>query len=129
MSTEIICLVWSTLLGFLYINAQVITLRIQQGRRGYDPNRERQVELGVYAGRGERALWNFLESYPLFIALAVSVELADASSWTTQWGAVLYVGARLVYLPLYILGIAPLRSAAWAVSFVGLAMMFAGVLF
>lgn len=129
MSVELICLVWSTALGFLYINAQTITLRIQERGKPYDANREHEPELGVMAGRGSRALRNFQETYPLFIALVAAVQLAGAGDQLTAWGAILYLVGRLVYLPLYITGVSPLRSAAWAVSIVGLAMMFVGVFY
>jgi uncharacterized MAPEG superfamily protein len=129
MSTELICLVWSTLLGFLYINAQVITLRIHQGVKGYDPNRDRPVDHSVHSARAERALRNFLESYPLFIALVAAAELSGTHGWLTQWGAILYLAGRTAYLPLYVLGIAPVRSLTWAIAFAGLAMIFAGLVF
>jgi uncharacterized MAPEG superfamily protein len=38
-------------------------------------------------------------------------------------GAQVFIWARLVYLPVYILGITYLRSAVWVAGIVGLAMM------
>ena len=51
MSIELICLLWSALLGFFYINAQVITLGLQQRAVPYDANREQEPDLGPQAGR------------------------------------------------------------------------------
>jgi uncharacterized MAPEG superfamily protein len=129
LSTELICLVWSTALGFAHICAQVIGLYAEKGVGSYDPNRDSPVVLGTYGARAERALKNFLESYPLFLALAAAVAISGRSDWLTAWGAIVYLVARVAYLPAYIGGFGPLRSTIWGVSFVGLAMMFCGVLF
>mgnify|MGYP005806284821 CR=1 FL=1 len=128
MSTELLCLVWSTLLGFLYINAQTITLRIQERGKPYDANRDHEPPLGPHAGRASRALRNFLETYPLFIALAAAIQMAGAGDQATAWGAIAYLVGRTAYLPLYIAGIGPVRSLFWGVSLVGLGMMFYGAL-
>ncbi len=46
------------------------------------------------------------------------VTLSGTTGTLTAWGAMLYLGARTVYLPLYILGIARLRSLIWTLGFV-----------
>lgn len=124
MTTVLICLTWSAMLCFLHIAAQVVMPRIENPGVPYDPNRETKRELGPKSARAERALRNFLETYPMFIALAAVVSLAGVTGSLVGWGAILYVVGRAIYLPLYILGIAPLRSAFWTLSFVGMAMMF-----
>lgn len=129
MAIEVTCLLWSALLGFFHINAQVITLGLQQRGKVYDANRDHEPELGPQAGRAARAMRNFLESYPLFIALVCVVMLSGRSGMLTEWGSILYLGARVVYLPLYVIGLATLRSTFWGISFLGLAMMFGGVVF
>ena len=129
MAIEISCLLWSALLGFFHINAQVITLGIQRKGQPYDANRENEPELGLHAGRAARALRNFLETYPLFIALVCVVMLSGRSGSLTEWGSILYLVARVFYLPFYVIGLSALRSTSWGLSFVGLAMMFGGAIF
>lgn len=129
MAIELQCLIWSTLIGFLHISAQSMTLRMQERGKPYDANRDHEPALGLRAGRAARAFRNFLETYPLFIALVAASHLAGTADQATAWGAAAYLAGRVAYLPLYIAGIGPLRSLAWGVSLVGLGMMFYGALF
>ncbi|TIU19949.1 MAG: hypothetical protein E5W49_13815, partial [Mesorhizobium sp.] len=41
----------------------------------------------------------------------------------SEWGAGLYLSARLVYLPLYAAGVPLLRSLVWNVAFVGIVLL------
>jgi uncharacterized MAPEG superfamily protein len=128
MSTELLCLLWSTPLGFIYLNAQVITLWVQQGPGNYQPNRDLEPELGIHAGRAARALRNFLETYPLFIGLVAVAELSGRHDTMTTYGALLYVAARIGYLPLYITGLSAIRSTFWSLGMIGLGLIFIGIL-
>jgi len=74
-------------------------------------------------GRLERAQANFFETFPLLIAAVLIVSAAGLTSKTTALGAWLWLGARIVYLPLYAFGIPVVRSLAWGVSLVGLVMI------
>jgi uncharacterized MAPEG superfamily protein len=77
---------------------------------------------GLYYPRATRALGNYVENFAPFAA-------ADLGLMVTQhtggWGATLWILARIVYIPLYVLGIPYARSICWAVSIVGLLMMLA----
>ena len=127
MSIELTCLLWSAALGFVYLMTQA-ALANSDNVGGIEPNRDREPQFGLRAQRAGRALRNFLETYPLFIALVVVAEIANRHGALTQWGAVLYVVARLVYLPLYIVGGGIIRSAVWCLSLLGLIAMFIGIL-
>ena len=127
MSIELTCLLWSTLVGLVYLNVQAF-LHNKDNKGGVDPRRDRETDLGVYGQRAGRALRNFLETYPIFIALVVVAELANRHGHLTTWGAMLYLGARVVYLPLYIYGFGAPRSAVWVLGLLGLVLMFIGVL-
>jgi uncharacterized MAPEG superfamily protein len=41
----------------------------------------------------------------------------------THWGALIYIVARVIYLPLYAAGVPFLRSLVWAVSFIGIILV------
>ncbi|MET3614442.1 putative MAPEG superfamily protein [Rhizobium aquaticum] len=127
MSVELICLLLSTVVGFVYLMVQA-TLLNSDNAGGIDLKRDREPVLGVKAQRAGRALRNFLESYPLFIALVLVVELAHRNGMMTSGGAIAYLAGRVVYLPLYIVGIGPARSAAWGLSLLGIVLMFIGIL-
>ncbi len=49
--------------------------------------------------------------------------LFPLSSALTQLGAALWLGARIVYLPLYAAGVPVLRSLVWLASLLGIALL------
>src|SRR6185437_11307048 len=79
--------------------------------------------LAGIAGRLDRALRNFLETFPVFVAAVLLVHLLGRSGALSKWGAVLYFAARVVYVPLYAAGIPVIRSLVWNVAFVGIVML------
>jgi uncharacterized MAPEG superfamily protein len=127
MSVELTSLLWSAFLGFVYLMTQATFANIDN-TGGIEPNRDKEPVFGLRAQRAGRALKNFLETYPLFVALVVVAELANRHGMLTAWGAGLYVVGRAVYLPLYIVGGGVIRSAVWCLSLLGLVMMFIGIL-
>ncbi|TIV62163.1 MAG: hypothetical protein E5V86_22200, partial [Mesorhizobium sp.] len=70
-----------------------------------------------------KALRNFVETFPVFVAAVFLVHAAGHETSLSEWGAGLYFSARLVYLPLYAFGVPLLRSLVWNVAFVGIAML------
>lgn len=127
MSTELTLLIWSTILCGAYIGVQSVLYRIQHGVKFAGSARDNEPPPDMWNARAEKALRNFLETYAVFIALAVAIELSGRSDALTQWGAHLWFWSRWVYLPLYIFGVAYVRSAVWTISAIGLALMFFGV--
>jgi len=124
MAIELSLLGWSVVLLIVHIALQgafVAPLRGWAWNAG--PRDEGQPPLGKYPGRATRALDNFKETYPAFIALAVALAHADKTGGTGALGAELWFGARIAYLPLYLLGVPWLRSAAYGLSLAGLVMM------
>ena len=127
MSVELTLLVWSTTLFAGYIGVQSILYRLQHGVKFAGSARDDEPPPDRLNARAEKALRNLLETYGVFVALAVAVELSGRSDALTQWGAHLYFWSRWVYLPLYVFGVPYLRSAVWTVSAIGLILMFVGV--
>jgi len=122
-------LIWSAALGFLYLSVEAGLYRRQAGIKQANGVRDNDPEPNVLTGRGRRALHNFLESYGLFVALAVASVMSGRSNAFTEWGCHLYFWARFAYLPLYIFGVSPARSVVWTVSLIGLILLFIGVAF
>ena len=75
------------------------------------------------AGRTMRAQANFQETFPISIVALLGVVIAGKSSATTAIGGWIWLGARLVYLPLYAAGVPVVRTIVWTISTVGLAMV------
>jgi uncharacterized MAPEG superfamily protein len=121
MNIELRMLIWSVLLGFVHIIASSHAKSWQRGYRWTAGARDEALPpLTGVAGRLERALGNYLETFPLFVALVLVAEVARVHTRFTEWGALLYFGARAIYLPLYALGIPLLRSMAWNVAAIGM---------
>jgi uncharacterized MAPEG superfamily protein len=74
-------------------------------------------------GRMERAQANFFETFPIVAAAILMIEATHRSSALTMLGAMLWLGARVIYLPLYAAGIPVVRSVAFMVSMVGIVML------
>ena len=74
----------------------------------------------LYYGRATRALANYVENLPPFVALDLGLIVTNHAG---GWGALVWIAARVLYIPLYLLGVPYLRSLAWATSLVGLIMM------
>jgi uncharacterized MAPEG superfamily protein len=51
------------------------------------------------------------------------VQVAEVSGTVTAAGAWLYLIDRVVYLPMYLFGVPWLRTLAWTISLLGIAMM------
>jgi uncharacterized MAPEG superfamily protein len=129
MSFELALLAWSPALLALYVGAQGTLYRVEHGVGFSVSGRDDEPPAhGHYLQRSEKALRNFLETYGAFIALAVVAELGQHHGLLTAWGASLWFAGRLAYLPLYLLGVPYLRSLAWSVAALGLALLFFGVI-
>lgn len=129
MSIELTLLIWSVVLAGAYIGVQSTLYRLDYGVRFAGSQRDNERAPGKWTIRGQRALTNFLETYALFVALAVATELSGRSDGLTQWGAQVWFWARWAYLPAYFIDIPFLRSAIWTVSAIGLILLFVGVAF
>lgn len=123
LPVEIAWLALSGALLLVHIVAQGVLLTRQFGS-GYNAGaRDEQRQPGGMAGRAERALRNYLETFPLFAALALAIVVTGKAGWWSGLGAALYFWARVAYLPLYLAGVPYLRSLAWAVATGGLVII------
>jgi uncharacterized MAPEG superfamily protein len=74
-------------------------------------------------GRLTRALRNLNETLPFFLGIVLILAVAGVSTPVTRIAAVVFVAARILYLPLYALGVPNLRGLVWTISFVALATL------
>lgn len=129
MSVELNVLVWSVVLGFVHIVAASHAASLQRGYRWTASSRDEPLPpLRGVAGRLERALSNYLEMFPFFAALVLAAGFVGVKSPLTEWGAVLYLGARVVYLPLYAIGVPLVRSLVWNVAALGILLFIIALL-
>jgi uncharacterized MAPEG superfamily protein len=129
MSVELTCLFWSVLLALVYLSTQTFYRKAELGvLQDVGPRDNEQQVQGKVAGRADRAWRNFQETWPAFIALVAVIEFSGASDAFTQWGAMIYLAFRVIYLPLYLIGVRWVRTFSWNIATAGIAAMFVGVL-
>ena len=128
MTTELWVLVAAILLGFVHIVSQAQSMNIQRGYRwNAGPRDESLPPLTGVAGRLNRALRNYLETFPLFAAAVLIAGAANIHNGLTIWGAWFYLVGRIVYLPLYAFGVRYVRSLAWNVAVLGIFLILSGI--
>jgi uncharacterized MAPEG superfamily protein len=124
LNIEIRILAWTVVLGFVHIVAASHAASLQRGYRWTASPRDCEVgPLTGVAGRLDRALHNFSETFPLFAALLLATQALGRHGWLTETGAILYFVARLAYLPLYAFGVPLVRSLVWNVAALGMALL------
>lgn len=124
MTTELAVLAWGCVLAFVHIFATAVARTQQYGTKWNLGPRDEAVPPPVaMVGRLSRAQTNFFETFPIVIAVVAILAISGRSDANTALGAWLWLGGRVVYLPLYVLGVPVVRSIAFAVSFVGIVMM------
>jgi uncharacterized MAPEG superfamily protein len=124
MKPELALLVWAVLLTFVQMLLAVSGATLQVGLPTLAGNREGLAPCTGWAGRAARAHHNMLENLVLFAALVLAAALAGRTNATTLLGAQIFFWARLAYAVIYVAGIPWLRTAAWVVSVIGLALIF-----
>ena len=124
MSIDLKLLIWSVALAVVQMVVAVIGA---QGKVGLPPligNRDDLPQMTGFAGRAQRAHRNMLESLVLFAVLVLVAQVTGKANATTALGAQLFFWGRVAYAVVYWIGIPWVRTAVWAVSLIGLIMIF-----
>ena len=74
-------------------------------------------QLSITTARLQRAMNNHFEGLILFTLAVVVVTLGGQSTAVTQTAALVYLVARVLYIPAYAFGWRPWRSAIWGIGF------------
>jgi uncharacterized MAPEG superfamily protein len=126
---ELQMLAAAVVLGFVHLIAASHSASLQRGYRWTAGARDETLPpLTGVAGRLARASANFAETFPYFAALVLAVEITGHRDAYSYWGSALYVGARVVYLPLYGFGVFLVRSLVWNVGAAGILLLLAALL-
>jgi uncharacterized MAPEG superfamily protein len=124
MTLELKMLALSIVLGLAQIVLASHAASLQRGYLWTASSRDAPVPaLTGVAGRLDRALRNFMETFPLFAAAVLIAHAAGRHSWMTEWGAQLYFWARIAYVGLYAAGVFLARSLVWNVAAIGIALL------
>ena len=124
MNAELSALAWGCILALVHIFAAVRVKTRQYGTKWNVGARDEELPPPQpIVGRLARAQANFFETFPIFAAAALIVSLADLADRWTAIGAWLWLGARIVYLPLYAMGLPVVRTIVFLVSVVGIVLV------
>jgi uncharacterized MAPEG superfamily protein len=129
MTIELWLLCGAVVLGLVYVGAQSFAFKAQVGNSYSIGPRDEGLRAEQVAGRLERALRNFVETFPLFAAAVLIVQISGRNGALSLVGASMYLVARALYLPAYALGIPYLRTALWQVSAIGIVLVLAQLVF
>ena len=124
MPIELKLLVWAAALTFIQCLIAVTGAFLQVGLPKLAGNRDDMPAITGWAGRADRAHRNMLQSLVLFAVLVLVAQVTGKLNATTALGAELFFWARVAYAAVYLAGLPWLRTAVWAVSVVGLLMIF-----
>jgi len=124
MTLELKMLSLSIVLGLVQTVLASHAASLQRGYVWSASSRDDTVPaLTGVASRLERALQNFVETFPLFAAVVLTAHVTATHSWVTELGVQLYFWGRVAYLALYAAGVFLLRSLVWNVAALGIVLV------
>ena len=130
MPVEITILALGALLLFIHIFVATRFKTAQYGRKWNVGARDEALpEPDPVTGRLMRAQANFQETFPIAIVALLGVVIAGRTSQWTALGGWIWLGARVIYLPLYWAGVPVVRTIVWTIALIGLAMVIKPLLF
>jgi uncharacterized MAPEG superfamily protein len=129
VTIELKMLALSIVLGLVQIVLASHAASFQRGYRWTASSRDAMLPpLAGVAGRLDRALRNFGETFPFFAAAVIMAHVADKHDWLTEGGVQLYFWGRIAYLALYAFGVPLVRSLVWNVATAGIVMILPALL-
>lgn len=123
MPHDLQMLVWSAALAIVQMLIAVLVAITAVGLPALVGNRDGLPPFTGLALRAQRAHLNMLESLAVFAIFVLVAQLTGHANATTALGATLFFWARVAHAIVYLAGIPWLRTAVWAVSFVGIVMV------
>jgi uncharacterized MAPEG superfamily protein len=91
-------------------------------------NRDEPPPTTRFVDRADRAAKNMMDNLVLFIAVLAAARLGGVHDAQVDTGAQIFFWARVVYFPVYVVGIPYLRTAVWAVGLAGIVLIAAAAL-
>ena len=125
LSIELSMLMWSTILFIVHIAIAALGADATLGLGWAVGNRETQIEPPAWVARARRAQANMAENLLPFALLILVAHLSGSAGYWSALGAQLFLGARIVYLVLYLFGVKVVRTIAYFVAVAGILMVIA----
>jgi uncharacterized MAPEG superfamily protein len=122
--SELTCLELSVALWLVHVLVQATVGNVELPSGYLFTSRDKAAATtGLQFGRATRALANYVENFTPFVAVALTLIVTQRTGGSGAFGATIWILARTIYIPVYLLGIVYARTAVWAISIVGLVMM------
>lgn len=120
MTFELTALTAAVIWGFVQLVMAAQASNVQYGLKwAASPRDEEMPPLKPIPGRLNRNFRNYMETFPFFAAATLIAHVAGANGAATHWGAIAYLGGRVAYTVLYVLGAPLIRSLFWNVAAFG----------
>lgn len=129
MTPELTALTLAALLQVIQFSLYSATSVAQVGPKKAAGPRDNPIVLTGTAGRFQRAMNNHFEGLILFGIACFVTTISDQSTSFTATCAWIYLGARVLYVAAYVMGLAPWRSVIWLVGLVATTLMLLAALF
>jgi uncharacterized MAPEG superfamily protein len=124
MPVELKIAALGALLLFIHVFIAVRFKTAQYGRKWNVSARDEALAPPTpVTGRLIRAQANFQETFPIAIVALLGVVIAGKTSASTALGGWIWLGARVIYVPLYWAGVPVVRTLVWTVGIVGIGMV------
>jgi uncharacterized MAPEG superfamily protein len=106
MTTELLVLAWGCVLAIVHVFVAVRFKTRQYGTKWNMGARDEALPPPEpIVGRLARAQANFFETFPIAAVAILLVTLTERTDAVTEIGAILWLAMRVLYLPVYALGI------------------------
>ena len=122
--SELTCLELSVVLWVVHVVIQASFGNVELPSGYLFTSRDKPAATsGLLFGRATRALANYVENFTPFVAVALALIVTQRTGGSGALGATIWILARIVYIPLYLLNVVYARTVVWGISIVGLVMM------
>jgi uncharacterized MAPEG superfamily protein len=123
-SIEMQMLCWAAVLGLAQLVIATTLATLDQGLPyNLSPRDAAPPSVKPVTARLLRAFGNFKETFVFFAVAVILVVVQAKTSATSALGAEIYLAARVIYVPIYAVGVPGLRTVVWAASVVGIVMV------
>ena len=124
MTTDLWMLVASAVLFFALYYGQGFAVIKTIGAKGAAGNREHMPPLTGWRGRIDRTVRNHSDNLIVFAALVLTAHVSGHANAVTAWSSIVFFAARVVHAGCYVAGITGVRSIAFNVGVVAMAVIF-----
>ncbi|MEL6781834.1 MAG: MAPEG family protein [Pseudomonadota bacterium] len=123
MTFTLTMLALAAAITFFMAGFQGLLVPLNQGIAWGLGARDEGKDVSALQGRAARCVANQIENMAVFVPLVLIAHLAGLQTAMVEFGAALFVAARLAFFVFYWLGVPVLRSLAWLVGVIAMMLI------